>query len=142
MTRMLRSRPAAVALTIAIVGLTLTTSSIHLRLGGLLFTLNGLGYAALAAAFVVAAVARHPFIARFSWLPRVGLAGYTATTIIGYLVIGPYFALGFITKGVELAILALIGLDVFRVYGGPRGLVRSAMASIASLFPARRHAAE
>jgi len=142
MTRMLQTRPVAVALTIAIVGLTLTTSLIHLRLGGLLFTLNGLGYAALAAAFVVGAAAPHPFIARFSWLPRVGLAGYTATTIVGYLVIGPYFALGFITKGVEVAILTLLALDVVRVHGGARGLIRAAFASIASLVPASGQAGE
>jgi hypothetical protein len=142
MTRILRARPAAVVLTIAIVALTLTTSTIHLRLGGLLFTLNGLGYAALAAAFVVGALAPRPFIARFSWLPRVGLAGYTVTTIVGYLVIGPYFALGFITKGVEVGILVLLALDIVRVYGGARGVIRAAFASLASLVPARRHTAE
>jgi hypothetical protein len=142
MTRMLRTRPAAAVLTIGIVALTLTTSFIHLRLGGLLFTLNGLGYAALAAAIVVGAVAPHPFIARFSWLPRLGLVGYTATTIVGYLLIGPYFALGFIAKGVEVGILTLLAVDVVRVYGGPRGFVRAAFASIASLVPAWRGAAE
>jgi hypothetical protein len=142
MTRMLRTRPAGAMLTIAIVGLTLTTSSIHLGLGGLLFTLNGLGYAALAAAIVVGAAAPYPFIARFSWLPRVGLAGYALTTIVGYLVIGPYFALGFITKAVEVGIVVLVAVDVVRVYGGGRGLFRAAFASVASLRPARRQPAD
>jgi hypothetical protein len=36
--------------TIAIVELTLTTAYIHFTLGGVLFTLNAAGYAALAAA--------------------------------------------------------------------------------------------
>jgi hypothetical protein len=135
MTRILRTRPVGFLLTVAIVGLTLTTSFIHLNLGGLLFTLNGLGYAALAAAIAIGAAAPHPLVARFSWLPRLGLAGYTATTIVGYLIIGPYFALGFITKGVEVVILALLTLDVVRVYGGPRGFVRAASASVASLIP-------
>ena len=36
--------PAAVALRVAIVGLALGTAYIHATLGGLLFTLNALGY--------------------------------------------------------------------------------------------------
>jgi uncharacterized integral membrane protein len=142
MTHLLRTRPAGAVLTVAIVALTLTTATIHLGLGGLLFTLNGLGYAALAAAIIVGAAAPHPFIARFSWLPRVGLAGYALTTIVGYFVIGPYFALGYITKAVETGIIVLLGVDVVRVYGGGRGLVRAAFASIATLLPRRRQPAD
>ena len=142
MPHILRTRAAGVVLTVAIVGLTLTTSYIHLNMGGLLFTLNGLGYAALAAAIAIGAAAPHPLIARFSWLPRLGLAGYTVTTIVGYLIIGPYFALGFITKGIEVAILVLLALDVLRVYGGGRGFVRTAYASVAPCLPAGRQPAE
>jgi hypothetical protein len=142
MTRILHTRAAGFVLTVTIVGLTLTTSFIHLNLGGLLFTLNGLGYAALAAAIAIGAAAPHPLIARFSWLPRLGLAGYTVTTIVGYLIIGPYFALGFITKGVEVAILAVLALDVVRVYGGGRGFIRAAHASVAPFLPAGRQPAE
>ena len=142
MTRILRTRAAGVGLTVAIVGLTLTTSYIHLNLGGLLFTLNGLGYAALAAAIAIGAAAPHPLIARFSWLPRLGLAGYALTTIVGYLIIGPYFALGFITKGIEVTILVLLALDVVRVYGGGRGFIRTAYASVAPFFRAGRQPAE
>lgn len=142
MTRKLRARPVAAVLTIAIVGLTLTTSWIHFGLGTLLFTLNGIGYATLAAAILVSALAPHPLIARFSWLPRIGLAGFTMTTIVGYLLIGPYFALGFITKAIEAGILSLLALDVIRVYGGMRGMVRTALASVAPLLPARWQPAE
>ena len=60
MIRILHTRAAGVVLTVAIVGPTLTTSYIHLNLGGLLFTLNGLGYAALAAAIAIGAAAPHP----------------------------------------------------------------------------------
>lgn len=126
----LASRPAAVALTAGIVGLTLATAYIHFTLGGLLFLLNAAGYAGLAAAMVVAAIAPHPFVERFSWLPRLGLAGFTATTIVGYLIIGPYFSLGYIAKGIEVGILTLLVLDVVRVYGSPAGFVRSAVASV------------
>lgn len=124
----LRARGTAIALTAAIVALTLTTAYIHLSLGGLLFTLNAIGYAVLAAAVAVGSIP-HPFISRFSWLPRVGLAGFTAVTIGAYLVIGPYFSLGWMAKAVEVAILALLAADVVRVYGSPGGLVRAALST-------------
>ena len=124
----LRARGTAIALTVAIVGLTLTTAYIHLSLGGLLFTLNAIGYAVLAAAVAVGSIP-HTLISRFSWLPRVGLAGFTAVTIGAYLVIGPYFSLGWTAKAVEVAILALLAADVVRVYGSPVGLVRAALST-------------
>jgi hypothetical protein len=123
------TRPMGI-IVIAIVALTLTTASIHLGLGGLLFTLNAIGYAGLALAMVVIATVTHPLVRRFDWLPRAGLAGYTATTIGAYLVMGPYFGLGWIAKGVEVAILGLLLFDVLRAYGSPVGLVRAAWASI------------
>ena len=124
------SRLGGLALTAAIVELTLTTAYIHLNLGGLLFTLNAAGYLALAVAVAVGAFAPHPFIRRFSWLPRIGLAGYTLVTIGAYLVIGPYFYLGWVAKAIEVAILTLLAADVVRVYGSPIGLARAAVASM------------
>jgi len=47
-------------------------------------------------------------IGRLAWLPRLGLALYTLATIVAYLVIGPYFALGWIAKAIEVAILTLL----------------------------------
>ena len=85
------TRPMGIVV-IAIVELTLTTAFIHLTLGGLLFTLNAVGYAVLAAAMVVIATVSHPLVRRFDWLPRVGLGAYTLATIGGYLVMGPYFS--------------------------------------------------
>jgi hypothetical protein len=116
------------ALTAAIVALTLTTGYIHFTLGGVLFTLNALGYVGLAMAMVVAAIP-FPYVERFSWLPRVGLAAFTAVTIGAYLVIGPYFGLGWIAKAVEVGILVLLAIDVIRVYGSPAGLARAAMTT-------------
>jgi len=136
-SNILQSRAAGFAVTAAIVGLTLATANIHLGLGGLLFTLNGLGYAGLAALIVIGAAAPMPIIERFSWFPRVALIGYTAMTIAGYLVMGPYFTLGFIAKGIEVALIATLIVDLVRVYGSPMGLVRSAMASVAPVLPAR-----
>ena len=98
-------------LTLALVELTLTTAYIHFSLGGMLFTLNAIGYAALALGVAVAAAWPAGPIGRFGWLPRAGLAAYTAATIGGYLVIGPYFALGWIAKAIEVAILTLLAAD-------------------------------
>jgi hypothetical protein len=122
-------RALAVGLTLAIVDLALITAYIHLTLGGTLFTLNALGYAALAAALLISAVP-HPFVTRFAWVPRVGLAGYTAVTIVAYLVMGPYFTLGWVAKAVEVAILVLLAADLVRLYGSPAGLVRAALGSL------------
>lgn len=130
----LRTRGSAIGLTAAIVALTLTTAYIHLSLGGVLFTLNALGYAALAMALAVGSIP-HPFTSRFSWLPRVGLAGFTTLTIVAYLVIGPYFSLGWITKAVEVGILLLLAVDVVRVYGSSAGLIRAALRTFRELRP-------
>ncbi|HEY7526972.1 MAG TPA: hypothetical protein VIA82_09105 [Candidatus Limnocylindria bacterium] len=118
------------ALTVAIVALALTTGYIHLGLGGLLFTLNALGYAGLAALYVAGSVAPHSLVTRFSWFPRVALAGYAAVTIVAWAIQGPYFPLAYFAKGVEVTLIGLIAIDVFRVYGGPAGLIRSAVASV------------
>ena len=118
-----------VGLTLAIVDLTLITAYVHFTLGGTLFLLNAFGYVALAAALVASAIP-HPFVRRFAWVPRVGLAGFAAATIVGYLVIGPYFSLGWITKAVEVAIIVLLAADLIRLYGSPAGLMRAALSSL------------
>jgi len=137
MTSFFRSKAFGFVLGAAIVGLTLVTANIHLSLGGTLFTLNGLGYLGLAALFVIGAAAPTEMIKRFSWFPRIALMGYAALTIAGYLVMGPYFTLGFIAKGIEVALVTLLVIDIFRVYGSPMGLVRSALASIDPIVPER-----
>lgn len=128
------SRTFGAALTIGIVALALTTGYVHLGLGGLLFTLNAIGYAGMAAMYILGSVPPHRLIARFSWLPRVALAGYAALTIAAWAIQGPYFPLAYFAKGVEVALIGLITIDVFRVYGSPMGLVRAAFDSVASLF--------
>jgi hypothetical protein len=133
----LRTRAAGFVVTAAIVGLTLATANIHLGLGGLLFTLNAIGYAGLAGLIVIGAAAPMPIVQRFSWFPRVALIGYTAMTIAGYLVMGPYFTLGWIAKGIEVVLISLLVVDVIRVYGSPMGLVRSALESVAPVLPKR-----
>ena len=133
MPRAISRRPRwfTIALTATIVELALITAYIHLTLGGVLFTLNAVGYAALATALAICAIP-HPLIARISWLPRIGLTAFTAVTIGAYLVIGPYFVLGWVAKAVEFAILTLLAADVMRVYGTPGGLARAAVATFHS----------
>ena len=137
MSTLLRSRATGAVLTVAIVGLTLATAYIHSTLGGLLFTLNALGYLGLAGLIVIGAAAPVAVVERFSWLPRIALLGYTGMTIAGYLVMGPYFTLGFIAKGIEVALVTLLMVDVFRVYGSPVGMVRSALDSVGPIVPKR-----
>ena len=137
MSTLLRSRATGAVLTVAIVGLTLATAYIHSTLGGLLFTLNALGYLGLAGLIVIGAAAPVAVVERFSWFPRIALLGYTGMTIAGYLVMGPYFTLGFIAKGIEVALVTLLVVDVFRVYGSPMGMVRSALDSVGPILPER-----
>jgi hypothetical protein len=120
-------------LTLVISELTVATAYIHLNLGGLLFTLNGLGYLVLGATYIVAAVTPVDAIRRFGWLPRIGLAGYTLVTIGAYLVIGPWFDLGWIAKGIEVAIVGLLIVDMLNVYESPTGIVWAAVDSFATL---------
>jgi hypothetical protein len=96
----------------AIVELTLATAIVHLSLGGTLFLLNAAGYFALGIAYLVVAAVPLPSIRRYGWLPRLGLAAFASVTIVAYLVIGPYFTLGWLTKGIELAIVTLVIADL------------------------------
>ncbi len=125
-----KSRATGALLTAAIVGLTLSTAYIHSTLGGLLFTLNAIGYVAAAVAIVVGAAAPHPFIARFSWLPRIGLIGYAMVAIVAWAVQGPYYSTAYIAKAIEVGLIALLVVDSVRVYGSPMAMVRAAFASV------------
>jgi hypothetical protein len=95
-----------------ILELTLATAIIHFTLGGTLFRLNAAGYLALGAAYLLAAVLPVPALRRFGWLPRVALATFASVTIVAYLVVGPWFTLGWVTKGIELAIVLLVTVDL------------------------------
>jgi hypothetical protein len=121
-------------LTAAIVALTLSTAYIHSTLGGMLFTLNALGYVALAAAMVVAAAVTLPLIVRFGWLPRVALFAFALATILGWIVMGPRYEMAYLAKAIEVALLALLVLDMFRVYGGPGAMLVEARASVEELI--------
>ncbi|HEV8699462.1 MAG TPA: hypothetical protein VGQ89_17355 [Candidatus Limnocylindrales bacterium] len=118
-----------VVLALVIIELTAATATIHFDLGGPLFTLDGFGYVALAAAYAIGALAPIAIVQRFAWLPRLGLAGYALVTIGAYVVVGSYFALGWITKGIELAIVGLLVADMLIVYGSPRKVWRAVLGT-------------
>jgi hypothetical protein len=126
---------AGIVLTLVIIELTAATAYIHLSLGGLLFTLNGLGYVVVLAAYLLGVTAPLAIVQRFSWLPRLGLAAYALVTIGAYLAIGPYFTLGWITKAIEVAIIGLLVADLLIAYGGLRGLREAVLGSLIGLGP-------
>ena len=135
-------RLANAVLALVIVELTAATAYIHLTLGGTLFALNALGYAVLAGAYAATVVLPIGAVQRFGWLPRLGLAGYALLTIAAYLLSGPYFALGWIAKGIEVAIVGLLVVDTLGTYGSLGALLRAAVASLPLVRPngGARHA--
>src|SRR5215211_595129 len=105
-----RDRPLTesdVAVRAAIVGLALGTAYIHSTLGGLLFTLNAIGYVTAALAMVVPLA----LAVRFRWVVRLGLIAYAMTTIVAWAIQGPYFSTAYIAKAIEIALIALVAID-------------------------------
>ena len=120
--------PVDVALRLAIVALALGTGYIHSTLGGVLFTLNALGYLTAAVAMVIPL----GISIRFRWFVRLGLIGYAATTIIAWAIQGPYFMTAYIAKAIEVALIALVVIDFARLDGNPLTVVKSELALFSS----------
>jgi hypothetical protein len=114
-----------------IVALAIATGAIHLTLGGLLFTMNGLGYFVAAVAMVVPLA----IAIRFRWLVRLGLIGYAATTIVGWYLMGPRYETAYVAKAIEVGLIALLAFDFARRDGNPVTVIRRA---VAALVAARR----
>src|SRR3954454_16585145 len=106
-------RPLDVVIRIAIVGLTLGTAYIHSTLGGLLFTLNAVGYVVAAVAVIVPLA----LAVRFRWFIRLGLMGYAATAIAAWAVQGPYYTTAYIAKAIEVTLIVVLALDFARMDG-------------------------
>jgi hypothetical protein len=109
---------ASVLLRLVVVVLTVSTAVIHARLGGLLFTLNAIGYLALATAMVLPG----PF-GRLRWLTRLALIGFTTATIVGWVLIGARFPLAYVDKGIELVMIVFLAFEVW-LDGGPAAIRR------------------
>ena len=121
-------RPLDVIIRIAIVGLTLGTAYIHSTLGGVLFTLNALGYVVAAAAIVVPLA----LAVRFRWFIRLGLMAYAATAIVAWAVQGPYYSTAYIAKAIEVCLIGLLAIDFVRMDGNPIDVVKSEVALLAA----------
>ncbi len=104
------ARGWSLAFTVAIVALTLATAYIHFTLGGLLFLLNAAGYVTLAVLLVVPIA----FIQRLRPLVLLALMAYAATTILGWAINGPYYSTAYIAKAIEVALIALIAIELYR----------------------------
>jgi hypothetical protein len=111
------TRPARLGLLqIGIILLTIATAAIHLALAFVapdplftpLFILNAVVYLALLASLFLPL----PFARENRGLVRWALIGFAALTIIGWLALGdkswPGGALGYLTKVIELALIALL----------------------------------
>jgi hypothetical protein len=95
-----------------IIVLALATAVIHFTLvfPSALFILNGLGFLVLAAALYAPLPLLAPHRARVRW----ALIGYTALTVVLWLIMGLRAPIGYITKLIEVALLALLLLEVRR----------------------------
>jgi hypothetical protein len=125
-----RITPAGVTLRALIVGLTLITGYIHSTLGGLLFTMNALGYLVAAVAMIVPL----GIAIRYRGVVRLGLIGYATATIIGWAIMGPRFTTAYIAKADELVLIAVLAVDFLRADGNPvryvKGVVADALAFV------------
>jgi hypothetical protein len=122
------------ALRVAMVGLILGTAYIHSTLGGLLFTLNALGYV-VAAAAMIAPIA---LASRLRWFIRLGLMGYAATAIVAWAVMGPYYSTAYVAKAIEVTLIALLMVDFVRFDGNPIAKVRSEVNAAVAYLRGRR----
>ena len=119
-------RSANLLLRVAVVALVVATAVIHARLGGLLFTLNALGYLALATAMVLPG----PF-GRIRWMTRLALVGFTTATVVGWVLIGPRFPLAYLDKAIEVVLIVFLALEVW-LDGGPATINRHLHRAAAS----------
>jgi hypothetical protein len=122
-------RTSDIVVRAAIVALALATGYIHSTLGGLLFTLNAIGYAVAAIAIVLPLA----LAVRFRWVIRVGLMGYAATAILMWAIQGPYYQTAYIAKAIEVALITVLAVDFARHDGNPIALIRRELAAFSSL---------
>jgi hypothetical protein len=126
-------RTSDVVVRAAIVALVLGTAYIHSTLGGLLFTLNSIGYVVAAVAMVIPLA----LAVRFRWVIRIGLIGYAATAILGWAVMGPYYSTAYVAKAIEVALIVLVAIDFVRHDGSPFSVVRREFAAFTQLVARR-----
>jgi len=109
----------AVGLVAGTVVLTLATAYIHWTLGGLLFTMNALGYATLAVALIVPL----GLADRFRWLIRLGLLGFTLATMAGWVLFGARIEIAYLDKAIEAVLVAFLVISIYRFDAGAIGVL-------------------
>jgi hypothetical protein len=104
--------PASTALRVGIILLTLATALIHLQLAfpDPAFILNGLGYLTLLAALYLPV----PRLARYRNTVRWVLIGFTALTILLWVLLGARTPIGYIDKAIEIVLIVLLLLEARR----------------------------
>jgi hypothetical protein len=110
---MTTSRTSAdTALRVGIVLLTLATALIHLQLAfpDPAFILNGLGYLTLLAALYMPV----PRLARYRNVVRWVLIGFTALTILLWILLGARTPIGYADKAIEVVLILLLLLEARR----------------------------
>lgn len=106
-------------LTVAAAILALAAGYIHSTLGGMMFTLNAIGYAVAAIALVIPL----GIVERFRWLVRLGLLGYTLATIGGWILFGARYDVAYYTLAIELVLVAVLAVSIWRMDGGVGGVL-------------------
>lgn len=124
-----------IAIRATIVVLALATGAIHATLGGPLFTLNAAGYLVAAVAMVIPL----GIAVRHRWLIRLGLIGYAATAIMGWLLIGPRYDVAYLAKGIEVTLIALLAIEFVRYDGNPMSMLRRTLAELRRAVPKGGH---
>lgn len=102
--------PTQNILRVAVIVLAAGTATIHLYLGlsGFpLFVLNGLGYLALVAALYLPVPQLAPYHSTVRWV----LIGYTALTIVLWILVGARNPIGYVDKLIEVALIVLLVLE-------------------------------
>jgi hypothetical protein len=97
-------------LLLLVAGLTLATAYIHFWVGGVMLILNAMGYVTLLGGVLLTAVA----FRRGLPLVLAALAGYAGVTIVGWLVIGPYFDVAYLAKAIEVGLISAISIHLLR----------------------------
>jgi hypothetical protein len=105
------SRAVDAMLLIVIVLLTLSTAYIHYYVGGTMLLLNAAGYVTLTLAVIGSAL----FARRFLPLVLIALALYAAVTIVGWLIMGPYFSTAYLAKAIEVVLIITIAITLRRM---------------------------
>lgn len=92
-----------------IILLTIATALVHFSLlfPDVVFILNGLGYLTLLAALYLPL----PQLAGYRRMIRWALLGYTALTIVLWLIMGSWILLAYIDKTIEVILIVLLWLE-------------------------------